>query len=102
MATFLGEIGGREIDGDPLGRQREADRGECGAHPFAAFRHRLVGQSHHDEGGKPGRKLNLHLDGARLQPEKRHGRDDRDHATPCFAPASTLTATERLSSDCNR
>ncbi len=45
MRAFLGQVGGRKVDGDALERQRQADGAEGGAHPLAAFRHRLVGQA---------------------------------------------------------
>src|SRR3546814_11177533 len=37
MRALLGQVGGRQIDRDPLGRQREADGGERRATPLAAF-----------------------------------------------------------------
>ena len=49
MRAFLGQVGGRQVDRDPLGRQRQADRGQRGADPLAAFGHRLVGQADDDE-----------------------------------------------------
>ena len=32
MAAFLGQVGGRKIDGDPARRQRQAGRDQGGAH----------------------------------------------------------------------
>ena len=43
MRPFLGQIGGRQIDGDDLGRKREANCGQGTAHAFPAFRDCLVG-----------------------------------------------------------
>jgi len=43
MRPFLGEVRRREIDGDALGRERQADGGNGIAHPLPAFRDRLVG-----------------------------------------------------------
>ena len=37
MAAFLGEVGGSEIDGNALGRQRQPDGIQRAAHPLAAF-----------------------------------------------------------------
>ena len=75
MAAFLGKIGGREIDREPLARQAEADGIKCGAHPLAAFGHRLVGQAHDIELHLARKKLRLDID--------RHGLDalkcDRRH-----------------------
>ena len=45
MTAFLGQVGGREVDGDALRRQREADGVQRAAHPLAAFGHGLVGQA---------------------------------------------------------
>ncbi len=99
MRTLLGQIGGRQVDDDPLGRQRQPDRAERAAHPLATFGDGFIRQPDDEEVGQAGQQLHLHLDRARLQPEKRHGRDDRDHRTPCFlAPADTVIAAARLSS----
>jgi hypothetical protein len=68
MRAFLGQVGGRQVDGDPLGRKREADRGQRRAHPLAAFGDRLVGQADDDERRQPGRQLDLHLDRAASSP----------------------------------
>ena len=82
MRAFLGQIGGREVDRDPLRRQRQADRGERGMDPLAALRHRLVGQADDEEFRQARGDLHLHLDGARLQPEKSDRGDVRDHQAP--------------------
>jgi hypothetical protein len=44
MRPFLGQVGGREIDRDPLGRQRQAHRGQRGMDPLAAFPTALSGR----------------------------------------------------------
>ncbi len=49
MRAFLRQIGGRQVDGDDLGRERKADRTQRPAHPLAAFGDRLVGQPDDDE-----------------------------------------------------
>ena len=72
MAPLLGEIGGREIDGDAFGRKPEPDRVQRAAHALAALGHGLVGQADDGEGGHAGADLDLHIDAARLDPlEKR-------------------------------
>ncbi len=43
MAALLGEVSGRQVDGDALGRQGEAERMERRAHPLARLADRLVG-----------------------------------------------------------
>ena len=42
VAALLGQVGGREIDGDAAGRQREARGDQRRAHPLARFRDGLV------------------------------------------------------------
>ena len=79
MAAFLGQVGGREIDGDAAGRQRQAGGDQRRAHPLLGFRHRLVGQADDVEGRQAGRDLHLHVDGAGLDALERHGGDALDH-----------------------
>ncbi len=79
MAAFLGQIGGREIDGDAARRQREAGGDQRGAHALFGFRHRLVGQADDVEGGQAGRDLHLHVDGAGLDALEGDGRNALDH-----------------------
>ena len=69
MAALLGQVGGREVDGDPLGRQRQPHRGERGLDPLTAFADRLVGQADDDEARYARRDLALHLDPARVDAE---------------------------------
>ena len=82
VRSFLRQIGRRQVDDDALGRQREAQRGDRAAHPFAAFRDRLVAQPDDDEVRQAGNELHLHLDAPRLQPEIGHRLDDRHHVIP--------------------
>lgn len=49
------------------------------APPLAAFRHGLVGKSDNGEGGEPRPDLDLHVDGARLDPFESDRRDPREH-----------------------
>ena len=90
MAAFLGEIGGREIDDDALGRQRQAGGMQGAAHPFAALGHRLVGQADDDEARQAGHDLHLDIDGNRLDALKGHGGDVRDHAPAPTAARRSL------------
>ena len=68
MRPFLGQVGGREVDGDPLRGQRYGERRQRGAHPVARLADGLVGQAHDRKGGHPGRNGALHLDNPRLHP----------------------------------
>ena len=79
MAPLLKDIGRRQVHRDALGRQREANRGERVAHPFARFGHRLVGQSDDREGRHPGTGLHLDIDVDNVDPLKRDGADTGDH-----------------------
>ena len=79
MTAFFRQVGGGEIDGDALGRQREPDGVQRAAHPLAAFRHGLVRESDNGEGGEPRPDLDLHVDGARLDPFESDRRDPREH-----------------------
>ena len=79
MAAFLRQVGGSEIDGDALWRQREADGVQRAAHPLAALGHRLVGEADDGEGGKPRPDLHLHIDGTRLDALKGDGGNPREH-----------------------
>lgn len=45
ISALLEQIGGRHVDGDALGRQRQAERAQGRAHPLAALGDRLVGQA---------------------------------------------------------
>ncbi len=82
VRAFLGQIGGREVDRDPLGRQRQPHRGERGMDPLLAFLDRLVGQPDDVEPRQPRRDLALHLNAARLQPQVSHRLNQRDQALP--------------------
>ena len=82
VRPFLGQVGGGKVDGDPLGRQRQSQRGQRRLHPLAAFAHCLVGQADEVEAGHAGRDLALHFHAARLKPEIGNRRYQRDHACP--------------------
>jgi hypothetical protein len=66
MAAFLRQIGGREIDGDALRRQRETGGDQRRAHALARFGYGLVRKTDDVEGGKARRDLHLHVDRARF------------------------------------
>ncbi len=79
MAAFLGQIGGREIDDDALGRQRQTGGMEGAAHPLTALVHRLVGQADDDEFRQARHHLDLNIDRNGLDPLKRDGCNVSDH-----------------------
>ena len=82
MAAFLRHVGGREIDGDAAGGQRQARGDQRRAHPLAGLGHRLVGQPDNGESRQAGRDLHLHVDRAGLDPLKGYGGNPLDHAAP--------------------
>ena len=83
VAAFLRQVGGREVDGDPPRRQREARGDQRRAHPLARLRHGLVRQADDVERRQPGRDLHLDVDGAGLDALERHCRDPLNHDSPC-------------------
>ncbi len=80
VRAFLGQIGGREVDRDPLWRQRQAHRGKRSAYPFLAFANSLVGQPDDVEFGQTRSERALHLHATRLQAEISDRPDQCDHA----------------------
>ena len=92
MAAFLLDIGRRHVDGDSLGRQRQAKRLERRADALPAFAHRFVRQSHYVEGDDTAGKLDLNVDIQdfnALEGHRIHPRNQRDasrfmaHALVC-------------------
>ena len=62
MAAFLEQIGRRQIDRDPLGRQADAEGAQRAADPLARFADRLVGQADNGERGQARADLDLDID----------------------------------------
>ncbi len=82
MTAFLGEIGGREIDGDALGGHGKARGVQRRAHSFARFRDRLVAEADHRKDHVAIGDLHLHVHRPRLDAFKRNRRNSDDHGTP--------------------
>ena len=82
MAALLGHVGGREIDGDALGGQRQARGDKGGSDTLARFGDRLVAEADDHEDDRPRGDLHLHVDGTGLDPLERHGRNTRHHLAP--------------------
>ena len=78
VRPLLGGVGGCEVHGDALGRQREAERGEGARDPIATLAHGLVGKAHEGEDESPGRELDLDIDRLRFDAEIGDGRHVRD------------------------
>ena len=90
MRSLLRQVGGREVDRDPLRWQRDRHRRQGRAHTFARLGHRLVRQADDREGRHAGRYRALHLDHAGLDPLERDGIGMCDHGLspsrrPCDA-----------------
>jgi hypothetical protein len=84
VTAFLGQIGGRKIDGDAAGREREARRDHRRAHALARLRYGLVRQADNGEGRQARRHLHLDIDRPNLDALERHRGDALDHVRPCL------------------
>ena len=82
MRAFLGQVGRRKVDRDPLGGQRQSHGRQRGLHALAALTDRLVGQADDGESGQAWRNLALDLDRTCFQSEIGNGPDQGDHAIP--------------------
>ena len=79
VRAVLGQVGGREVHRDALGRQGKAHGGERGLHALAALAHGLVRQADDVEARQPRRDLTLHLDLAGHEPQVGDRSHLRDH-----------------------
>ena len=86
VAALLGEVGRRQVHGDPPRRQGEAHGGERRPHPLAALGHGLVGQAHDGEGGQARAHLDLDVDLGDLEPDERDASGARDRQRCRLAP----------------
>lgn len=82
MAAFLQEISRRQVDGDPLRRQRQAQSIQGAPYAIAALRYRLVGKPDQREGGQARGDLHLDVDRQDFDPAERHRADARYHLCP--------------------
>ncbi len=82
VAAFLRQVGGREVDGKSLARQRQAHGEECRPHALAAFHDRLVGKSDDVELHLARQELRLDIDGHSLDALKGDRRCMRRHQSP--------------------
>jgi hypothetical protein len=82
MRAFLGKIGGRQIDRDPLRRQRQAERVQRRPDAFARFRDGLVGEADDGEVRQARGGRLLHVDGKHLDPLKSDALHPPDHRGP--------------------
>ncbi len=93
MAALFRHVGGREIDGDALGRKRQARGDQRRAHPLARFGHRLVAEADDGEGDRACGDLHLDVDRPGLHALKRHRRYARHHVRP---PPGLADGSEHL------
>ena len=85
MRTLLDHVGRRKVDGNPLGRQGQPDRGERRTDPFARLRHCLVGKADNGHGRKAVGNMNLNFNRNGIDAAKRHRFDAGMHgAHPVF------------------
>jgi hypothetical protein len=80
MAAFLGQIGGREIDRDSAGGERQPRGDQRRADPLAGLGDRLVGQTDDGKSRQARGDLHLHVDGAGFDPLKGDGGNALDHS----------------------
>ena len=71
LAAFLWQVGRRKVDGDVLVGKPETSGVQGAADALAAFGDGFVGNSNDDERLLAGRNAHLHLDGTRLDADKR-------------------------------
>ena len=79
MASLLGQVRRRKVDGDALGGKRQSGSMKCCAHPFAAFSNSLVGEANDIDDRLAGLDHHLHIDRYGLDALKRHRLDPRHH-----------------------
>ena len=79
MRAFLHHIGRRQIDRDPLGRERQPDRGQCRTDPFTRLGDSLVGKSDNGHRRKTVGDMDLHLDRNGVDAAKGHRLDAGMH-----------------------
>ena len=79
VAAFLGKVGGREVDGDAAGRERQTRCRQSPAHPLAAFATALSGRPTTLNAGMPGATCTCTSTRARLDTFERHRRNALDH-----------------------
>jgi len=70
MRSLLIHIRGRQIDGQPLGRQRYTHGMKSGTYTFLALRHGLIGKAHDGKGRHAVRNLDLNVHGLNVDPLK--------------------------------
>ena len=73
VAALLEQVGRRQVDGDPPGRQADAQSTERAAHALAQFADRLVGQADDRERGQAGADLHLDVDRLDVDAGERDG-----------------------------
>ncbi len=98
MAALLGQVGGRQVDGDAARRQSQPRRDQRRAHPLARLRYGFVGQPHDVERHQAGRDLDLYVDGPDLDALECHRGDALNHPT---APADPCILAQLFELDKN-
>ena len=99
VRAFLWKVGGRQIDRDPLRREREADRRQRGMYALSALGHGLVGQADDRESRQAGGKLHLNFNGTSFEPKERNSGDSGRHPAP---PLSSITIRRHPPSSARR
>jgi hypothetical protein len=88
------EPGGREVDGDDTGRQGEAAVPERGTDPLARFPDARVRKTDDRERRKARRDVDLHVENAGVDPDRRGGVDAGEHL-PLSVAGLVIAASQR-------
>ncbi len=78
--SLLAQVGGSQVDRDPLRRQGASGRADRRPDPLPALPDRLVGQSDHGQPGQPGSHVDFREHRHDVQSDQGGGGDGRDHA----------------------
>jgi hypothetical protein len=73
VGAFFRQIGGREIDDEAPGGDREANGSECRAHAFARFGDGFIPKANDDDAVRAAGELDLYFHAARFEPGERDG-----------------------------
>ncbi len=90
VAALLGQIGGRQVDGDVLEGQAQTHGMQGVAHPLAALGHGLVGQADDGKDVLPAADPHLHFHRLRLDADEGDGGDLAVHRAPHVVTCNLL------------
>jgi hypothetical protein len=77
--SLLSQVGGSEVDRDPVLRELQLGRLDAAAHPLLGLLTGAVSQPDDGEGGRPALQMGLDLDPSWVEPDKGVGDGSRQH-----------------------